>query len=113
MGQPAWPSALISCGGNGFAEVVERSCPGAALTWVSVWPKLLWYLGKSDPLLSTFLLSLLLDLAKLASRAGGLHEKLLGKTCSLLLPFLVGRPGREEEAPPLAQLPRGLAGAQG
>lgn len=110
--RPAWPNALIACGEPCFAEVVERSCPGAAVAWVSVWPKLLWYLGKSDPMLSAFLLSLLLELAKLASRTGGLHEELLGSTCPLLLPFLVGRPG-EKEAPPLAQLPRGLAGAQG
>lgn len=112
--QAGWPSALAAIGEPSFAEVVEHTCPGTPVAWLSAWPKLLWYLGKSDPSLSTFLLSLLLELAKLASRSGGIHEHLLAAICPLLAPFLCGRRSDgAEEPPPLAQLPRGLAGAQG
>jgi len=112
--QPGWPEALAMAKGPGLAEAVERFSPGVALKWVTAWPKLLYYLGGSDPALSGFILALLLTLAKLASQSGSLHERLLAASWPLLVPFLTGEGhGRDAAPPPLALLPPGLAGPQG
>ena len=67
--------------------------PGAAemcYAWAASWPKLLFYIGASDPTLSTFLLAILLDLAKRAVQAGSIHERLFAEIRPLLVPFFIG-----------------------
>lgn len=112
----AWPDALAAAGEPSFLEEIEVRRPGTAIAWVSSWPKLLWYLGASNPALSAFLLSLLLELGRQAANPGSFYEQLFLKAFPLLMPFLVGQRGcggTESLPPPLALLSSGTTGAQG
>eukprot|EP00927_Polykrikos_kofoidii_P033915 TRINITY_DN28750_c0_g1_i1.p1 TRINITY_DN28750_c0_g1~~TRINITY_DN28750_c0_g1_i1.p1 ORF type:complete len:1108 (-),score=186.98 TRINITY_DN28750_c0_g1_i1:44-3367(-) len=99
----SWPMAMASMGEPCLAGVVEEVVPGIVRRWVTAWPKLLWYLGPTEPAVSSFLLDLLLELAKQAARAGSLFETLFREVCPMFLPFLVGLSGTE--LPPVARLP--------
>ncbi|CAJ1381036.1 unnamed protein product [Effrenium voratum] len=96
-----WPEALSRR--EGLATTIEEARPGTVLRWATTWPKMLWYLGSSQPQLTGFLLAVLLKLAK-AAKPGSIHETLLASTLPLLVPFVAGMPG-EEKPPPLARLP--------
>jgi len=112
----AWPDALAAAGEPSFLEDIELQRPGTATAWVSSWSKMLWYLGASNPQLTAFLLSLLLELGRQAANPGSLYEQLFLKAFPLLMPFLVGQRaggGMETLPPPLALLPSGTTGAQG
>eukprot|EP00971_Amphidinium_carterae_P196377 3896213-Amphidinium_carterae.1 len=73
--QAAWPSALTQCGELSMADLIDSVAPGMVQYWLSSWPKILCYMQGSAPLLSDFILALLLELAKHAMQSGSVHEK--------------------------------------
>lgn len=99
-----WPEVLLQQGEVCLADFAEEAKPNACLQWASAWPKLLWYIGAADARLSSFLLVLIIELSKLATKPGGLHERILAPVLPLLVPFLAGMPGSRERPPPLALL---------
>ena len=85
--------------------------PGATETWATAWPKLLWYLGGSDPELRTFPMELLLKLARRSAPPEGFHRGLFTVACPLFAPFFLGL-GAGEDSPPVANLPSRAGGPQ-
>ena len=106
-----WPTAFVGAGDFCLIEAIDGVVPGATETWVTAWPKLLWYLGGSDPELSTFLMELLLELARRSARPEGFHRGLFTVACPLLAPFFLGL-GAGEDPPPVANLPSHAGGPQ-
>eukprot|EP00933_Yihiella_yeosuensis_P037884 TRINITY_DN31883_c0_g3_i2.p1 TRINITY_DN31883_c0_g3~~TRINITY_DN31883_c0_g3_i2.p1 ORF type:complete len:530 (-),score=94.00 TRINITY_DN31883_c0_g3_i2:68-1657(-) len=109
-----WPKALQGVGEPCLADELEKARPGTAKFWANNWSQMLWLLGASNPSLSAFLLALVLELAKRSVKPEGVHAELLSSTLPMLVPFLAGVPGaQEQEAPPaLVKLPSGAKGPQ-
>lgn len=102
----SWPRALATRGEPCLANVVEQLSKGSTASWVLSWPKALWYLGSSDPGMSAFILTLLLELAKASLEPNSIHQQLFAQVCPMLIPFVTGRNVSEghHELPPLAFL---------
>ncbi|CAK9112941.1 Hypothetical protein SCF082_LOCUS52361 [Durusdinium trenchii] len=101
--QPLPPPGLPVPSDHATSSALQRveNLDRMAEAWVTSWPKMLWYLGSSYPEFSSFLMSMILQLAKRA-RPHSLCANLLAAVLPLLVPFIAGA---RESAPPLARLP--------
>jgi len=79
-----------------FADMLFKGSPQritaqVANKWIALWPRMLWYLGKSNPLLTGILLRLLLGAAR--SSPESVARQLFDPVQPFLLPFYLGMPG--------------------